>query len=53
MEREYYSDQKRSRLFKGSGIDYILMRADKHEFVYGDTKQAEHLRKLARELTQK
>ena len=47
---EYYSDQKRKGLFNGTGIDYILMRADKHEMVYGDKKQAEHLRRLAEEL---
>jgi len=50
IEGEYYSDQKRKGLFNGTGIDYILMRADKHERVYGDKKQASHLRKLAGEL---
>ncbi len=48
-----YSDQKREGLFNGDGIDYIRMRADKHEKVYGDArskKQAGHLRHLADEL---
>jgi len=45
-----YSDQKRKNLFKGDGIDYIRMRADKHEKVYFMQAQAEHLRALADEL---
>ena len=48
--KEQYSDQKREGLFNGDGIDYIRMRADKHEKVYFMPKQAEHLRKLADEL---
>jgi len=45
-----YSDQKRKGLFNGNGIDYIRMRADKHEKIYNCPKQAEHLRRLADEL---
>jgi len=47
-----YSDQKRKGLFKGTALDYVRMRADKHEKVYKDKKQADHLRKLADELEQ-
>jgi len=47
-----YSDQKRKGLFKGTALDYVRMRADKHEKVYHDKKQADHLRKLADELGQ-
>jgi len=46
----YYSDQKRKNLFNGDGIDYIRMRADKHEKIYFMKEQAEHLRVLADEL---
>lgn len=50
---EKYSDQNRKGLFKGTALDYIRMRADKHEKVYNLPKQAEHLRKLADEAEMK
>ena len=45
-----YSDSLRKGLFNGDGIDYIRMRAEKHEKIYCLPKQAEHLRNLADEL---
>ena len=48
-----YSDQKRRGLFNGTALDYVRMRADKHEKIYNLPKQAEHLRKLADELEEK
>ena len=50
MNKHEYSDQNRKGLFNGDGIDYIRMRADKHEKIYHLPEQAEHLRKLADEL---
>ena len=49
-EQETLSDQKRERLFKGTGIDYIRHRALKHEKEYHDLSQAQWLRKLATDL---
>lgn len=46
---EKYSDQNQKGLFKGTALDYVRMRADKHEKVYNLPKQAAHLRKLADE----
>ncbi len=48
-----YSDRIRKGLFKGTALDYVLMRATKHQRdpAYGSTKdraQANHLRKLVR-----
>ena len=48
-----YGDHKRPGLFSGNGIEYIRMRADKHEKIYNTPKQAKHLRKLANELEAK
>lgn len=42
-----YSDQNRRSLFNGGALDYVRMRADKHENVYKMPKQANHLRELA------
>ena len=49
-----YSDQTRKKLFKGSALDYVFMRANKHQLEYGTTQdraQANHLRRLVEDET--
>jgi hypothetical protein len=46
-EQDHISDQKKKRLFKGNALDYVRHRAHKFEMVYGNPKQAQHLRRLA------
>lgn len=50
MEKETFDDHKRKSLFNGTGLDYIRLRAEKHEEQYNMPEQAQHLRQLAQDI---